>query len=104
VMRVSRIDELEESKEIDPDGYELIHSDGFSSAIAGRVFASNLQGLIFVADDQHINLEIIKQHMHALEMEKECRYFINGQQVIDAVAKVVRETLIRSSINQEFNR
>ena len=103
-MRVSRIDELEESKEMSPAGYELIHSDGFSSAVAGHVFASNLQGLIFVADDQHINLEIIKQHMHALEMEKECRYFINGQQVIDAVTKVVRETLIRSSINQEFNR
>jgi hypothetical protein len=49
-----------------------------------------------VADDQHINLEIIKQHMHALELEKECRYFINGQQVIDAVAKIVRETLVRS--------
>ena len=41
-MSVSRIDELEESKEIDPDGYEDIHSNGFSSAIAGRVFASNL--------------------------------------------------------------
>jgi len=103
-MSLSRIDELEESKEIEPDGYEFIHGDEFSSAVAGHVFESNLQGLIFVADDQHINLEMIKQHMHALEMENECRYFINGQQVIDAVAKVVRETLIRSSINQEFNR
>ncbi len=79
VSRVSRIDELEESEEIDPDGYEQINSSAFSRATAGRIFASDLQGMIFVADDQHINLEIIKQHMNALDLEDKCRYFINGQ-------------------------
>jgi hypothetical protein len=43
-MRVSRIDETEESEEIDPDGYELINSNVFSRGAAGRVFAYKLQG------------------------------------------------------------
>jgi len=60
--------------------------------------------MIFVADDQHINLEIIKQHMKTLDLEEKCRCFINGQQVIDAVTQTVRETLMRSAVTQEYNR
>ena len=69
-----------------------------------RSLASELQGLIFVADDQHINLEILKQHMNALDLEEMSRYFINGQQVIDAVKQAVRETFMRSTVSQEYNR
>jgi CheY-like chemotaxis protein len=53
-----------------------------------------LQGLIVVADDQHINLEILKQHAKALGIEEKTRYCINGQEVIDTVERIVTESLI----------
>jgi hypothetical protein len=60
-----------------------------------KVFSRELQGLIFVADDQHINLEILDQHMGSLELQAQCRYFINGQQVIDAVTLLLTEFMTK---------
>lgn len=78
LSQVTSIDEQEESEEIDRDGYEQINTSAFSRATVGHTLASEFQGLIFVADDQHINLEIIKQHMNTLDLEDKCKYFING--------------------------
>ena len=45
--------------------------------------------LVLMVDDQHINLEILKQHVSKLGLESNTRYYINGQQVIDAVKEIV---------------
>jgi len=42
-----------------------------------------------MVDDQHINLEILKQHVNKLGLDQITKYFINGQQVIDAVKDIV---------------
>ncbi len=53
---------LEEPKVKNPE----ILEDMARPVIEFKVFSRDLWGLIFVADDQHINLEIIKQHMSSL--------------------------------------
>jgi hypothetical protein len=37
-----------------------------------------LEGLVYVADDQHINLEILKTHLSSLGVHNQTHYFING--------------------------
>ena len=34
--------------------------------------------LFLMADDQHINLEILKQHVSKLGLEPNTKYYING--------------------------
>jgi len=46
-----------------------------------------------MVDDQHINLEILKQHVSKLGIEQNTRYFINGQQVVDAVKEIVNQSI-----------
>lgn len=46
-----------------------------------------------MVDDQHINLEILKQHVNKLGLDQITKYFINGQQVIDAVKDIVGQSL-----------
>jgi hypothetical protein len=44
-----------------------------------------LDGPIVVADDQHINIEILKQHTLKLRVIDQTIFCVNGQQVIDCV-------------------
>jgi len=37
------------------------------------------QDKIFIADDQHINIEVLKQHFEMFEVQKNnCEFFYNG--------------------------
>jgi hypothetical protein len=80
LSKIETISEIEKScEEIDPDGYSQfsnIASDSVQDEVG--LLTRDLKGLIFVADDQHINLEIIKQHMRTIELADQCRYFVNG--------------------------
>ena len=49
-----------------------------------------------VADDQHINLEVLKQHMRAIGIEDKVVYFFNGQQVVDAVKRALTVSLLKN--------
>ena len=53
----------------------------------------SFSGRIMVADDQLINIEALKIHFNAFKIEKYCDYFINGQQIINAVKKEVEKAI-----------
>ena len=55
------IDEIEESEEVESIKFERANIAETNEET--KIFTDDLKGLILVADDQHINLEIIKQHM-----------------------------------------
>lgn len=57
--------------------------------------------LVLMVDDQHINLEILKQHVSKLGIEQNTRYFINGQQVVDAVKEIVNQSIGQLNIQEQ---
>jgi CheY-like chemotaxis protein len=59
-----------------------------------------LDGLIVVADDQHINIEILKQHTLKLRVIDQTIFCVNGQQVIDCVDKLVRKSIDNIDLSQ----
>lgn len=48
---------------------------------------------VVVADDQLINIEVIKSHLAELGLAGSCCFCINGQETIDAVKSIVVEAL-----------
>ena len=60
----------------------------------------NLEGAIVVADDQHINLEIMKQLTQQLGVQNETHFGVNGQQAIDIVKKIVTDEINTLNVQQ----
>ena len=78
MQQIDTIEEGEELEEKESSDISRVVSNDFELIDSTKLFTQNLNGLILVADDQHINLEIIKQHMSKIKLQNQCRYFING--------------------------
>ena len=57
---------------------------------------------IVVADDQLINIEVLRQHIDELGMSDTCDYCINGQQTIDTVKSLVNSAIENRIITALF--
>ena len=51
-------------------------------------------GKIIVADDQVINLELIKMSIQEINLMDLSEFYINGQQVVDRVKQIVNDQLL----------
>ena len=48
---------------------------------------------IIIADDQHINIEVLQQHFESLDVLERCEFFYNGQVTIDRTIELVRDAI-----------
>ena len=57
--------------------------------LQAQTYDIHFEGKILVADDQHINIEILKQLTQTLGVEQQTTFCVNGQQAIDHVKNLV---------------
>jgi hypothetical protein len=50
-------------------------------------------GMILVAEDQHVNIEILKDRLAELKVFPRCNFVLDGQEAIDRVKALVRKTM-----------
>jgi len=67
--------------------------DSLNSPTEGPNKELQIRTKIVVADDQLMNIEILKSHMQDLGLVDSCLFCINGQDTIDTVKSVVDEAL-----------
>jgi len=48
---------------------------------------------ILVADDQHINIEVLQQHLTKLDVIKRCEFFYDGQLTIDRTKELIDDAI-----------
>ena len=57
-------------------------------------------GRIIVAEDQHINLDILKTYMETLGILENCDFCVNGQIAIDRAKSLIDEASERGDLNR----
>ena len=62
----------------------------FQQSISGQENSNSIKfdGTILVADDQAINLEVIKQHLERLDFVGTKHFAVNGQECIDSAIEI----------------
>ena len=70
-------------------------SDGWMDAKVS--YYSTAKDKIFIADDQHINIEVLKEHFDHFELQPNCEFFFDGQQITNRTQECVKDAVCYAS-------
>ncbi len=90
-------DEVEEKKELDED--EKIFTEIMKSMDASPN-ASRFDWIenIIAADDQLINLEVLKSKLTEIGVQEKVTYCVNGQDTIDRAKRIIQGSVIKAQM------